>query len=172
MKLGKIMLLLGMSMMAHAKLQVGDKAPEFSLQDETNTVRSLSEFGRNKVVLFFYPKDGSYYCTKEACSLRDANELYKEHGITVLGISYDSPKSHLKFKQENHLPFTLLSDSKKEVAKMYGLGSSGLFCRFINYFYPERVTFLIDKGIIVSILRNINVNTQAEDILEAFGISK
>lgn len=157
-------------MMANAQLKVGDKAPEFSLKDETSIVRSLSEFNKNKVVIFFYPKDGSPNCTKEACSLRDANAVYKRNGIVVLGISYDSPESHAKFKEKYHLPFTLLSDSNKEVAKMYGLGSGWLGKRLVSHFFAERVTFLIDKGTIVAILKDINVNTQASDILKAFGI--
>ncbi len=172
MKLLRLILLMGVSLMANAQLKVGDKAPEFSLKDETNKVRSLSEFNKDKVVIFFYPKDGSPNCTKEACSLRDANTIYKKHGVVVLGISYDSPESHLKFKQEHHLPFPLLSDTNKKVAKMYGLGSGWFGKRILNHFYPERVTFLIDQGNIVQIIKNINVNTQAHDILKAFGIEE
>lgn len=158
--------------MANAQLKVGDQAPEFSLKDETNTIRTFAEFNKNKVVIFFYPKDGSPNCTKEACSLRDANAMYTKHNIVVLGISYDSPESHLKFKQQYHLPFTLLSDTDKEVAKMYGLGSGWFGKRMLNKFFAERVTFLIDQGKIVSILRDINVNTQAQDILKAFDIDE
>jgi len=141
---------------------VGLKAPLFTLNDSEDKLISLSDFKGKKVVVYFFPKSDTPGCTKEACSLRDSNELYKEKGIVVLGISYDSPESLHAFKTKYHLPFIFLSDSTKKVALEYGAYAS-----IINFFYPKRITFLInEEGIITHILDNINVSTHAEDILK------
>lgn len=168
MKLFKLLMMLGVGMSIKAAgLHVGDVAPQFSLPDENGVMRSLPT--NQKVVLYFYPKDDTPHCTKEACSLRDAYGHYAEHNIAVFGINYDSPKSHKAFKEKNHLPFSLLSDSRKDVAKKYGL-RTGFLGATLGYFFPNRVTFLIDKGVIVAILKNINVSQHADEILKEFGI--
>lgn len=147
-----------------SKTAQGKLAPSFSLKDETGTLRTLEEFKGKKVVLYFYPKDQTPGCTKEACSLRDSYADFAQHNIVILGISFDSPKSHMKFKEKYHLPFSLLSDSNKKVAKAYG-ATSWLF------FVPKRKTFLIDEnGMIVSEINDIDVTQHADQVLQAFGI--
>ena len=143
------------------KLKVGDKAPDFKLKDDTGTTRTLSEFKGDDVVLYFYPKNDTPGCTKEACGFRDNYQGYVDNEITVLGISFDSVESHKKFKEKYNLPFILLSDEKKEVAKAYG-AVGGLFSMF-----PKRITFLIDEnGKISHIYDKVAVTEHAEEILE------
>lgn len=141
--------------------KINQPAPEFSLLDSDGNMRTLSEFKGKNIVLYFFPKADTPGCTKEACAFRDATTLYKRHGIVVLGISYDSPEILKRFKKKYTLPFILLSDDKKEVAKTYGA-----YKTILNTLYPERITFLINKdGIITHILNHVNVTTHAEDIL-------
>lgn len=145
-------------------LQIGDAAPDFSLKDETGTVRKLSEFRGKNVAVYFYPKDQTPGCTAQACSIRDGFTDLKEADIYVLGISYDSPESHRRFKEKYHLNFPLLSDSDKSVSKLYNV--SGLLM-------PDRVTFLIDgTGHIIQILHDVNVKDHAHEIINAFKVQQ
>lgn len=95
------------------------KAPDFSLPDETSATRSLSEFIGKWLLLYFYPKDDTPGCTKEACGIRDSYGEFEKFGVWVVGISKDTPASHAKFKQKYNLPFTLLSDTEKTVIQAY-----------------------------------------------------
>ncbi|MCX5922861.1 MAG: peroxiredoxin [Candidatus Dependentiae bacterium] len=148
-------------------LKSGNAAPSFALPDETGTMRSLTEFRGKKVVLYFYPKDETPGCTQEACDLRDAYAIYKEHNITILGISYDSPASHTEFKAKYHLPFSLLSDTTHTVAHAYGADQHTM-----GHFFPKRMTILIDEqGNIVHTIEDVSVKDHVNDILKAFGIS-
>jgi peroxiredoxin Q/BCP len=125
------------------ELQTGDPAPRFTLNDQHGQLFSLdSLIGKMAIVLFFYPKDESYGCTKEACSFRDSYEDFKDAGAEVIGISADDEASHKSFAANHKLPFILLSDPGRKVAENYGVGKSlGIL--------PGRVTFVIDKqGII------------------------
>lgn len=141
-------------------LSVGDKAPEFSLPDQDAKMRTLSEFKGKYVVLYFYPKDNTPGCTKQACQLRDNFSEFKKQNIVVLGINYDSPKTHKLFAQQHHLPFTLLSDAKKLVAKQYG-AKNWWFLPF-----PYRMTFIIDpQGTVCAILPKVDVKTHATKVL-------
>ncbi|MDR3645965.1 MAG: peroxiredoxin [Candidatus Babeliales bacterium] len=150
---------------AENPLKLGQAAPRFSLPDETGKLRSLDEFKRKKVVLYFYPKDETSGCTAQACQLRDNYDIYKQNDIVILGVSYDSPASHAKFKANQHLPFTLLSDSKKEVAHLYGAD------KIIGNFVPQRKTFLInEQGRIVYMIENVDIANHSQEILKAFGI--
>jgi thioredoxin-dependent peroxiredoxin len=143
---------------------IGQKAPDFILPDENNNLRSLSDYYGKKVVLYFYPKDSTPGCTKEACAFRDAYQEYRDNNIIIIGISYDSPESHKEFKVKYHLPFTLLSDHKREVAKKYGA-----YNNIFNYFAPDRKTFLIDEhGTIINIFNNVDVAIHAQEILPYF----
>lgn len=143
-------------------IKVGNKIPSISLKDETGKLRNLSEFIGNKVVLYFYPKDDTPGCTKEACSLRNQYEEFTKRGIVIIGVSYDSPKSHKKFKEKYNLPFTLLSDKKKKAAKAFGA-----YKGILKYFVPARITFLINEnGEITHIIDNVDVTTHADKILE------
>jgi thioredoxin-dependent peroxiredoxin len=121
-------------------IKVDERAPEFTLPDETGKDRSLTEFlSAGAVVLYFYPADFTPGCTREACVLRDIHGEAQRAGLTVVGISPQSPKSHAKFKAKYQLPFILLSDRQKTVIKMYGVnGPLGIGVR--------RATFLIDAS--------------------------
>jgi thioredoxin-dependent peroxiredoxin len=120
-------------------LQVGDKAPEFTLPKANGESLTLSDFrGRAEVVLFFYPKDNSPACTAEACSFRDRYEVFRDAGAEVIGISTDSADSHARFAARFRLPFVLLSDNEGEIRERYGISATfGLF--------PGRTTFVIDR---------------------------
>jgi peroxiredoxin Q/BCP len=145
-----------------AELKVGDLAPEFSLMDEHGVPVSLKDYrGKNIVVLYFYPKDFTSGCTTEACSFRDDYKLYQEKGAVVIGVSLDSVESHSKFSERYTLPFAILSDKSKEVAKAYGvLGTGG--------FLAKRVTFIIDKnGKITHVFPKVDVKQHSEEVLKA-----
>lgn len=129
--------------MSSTALKVGQEAPDFTLRSSKEEDFTLSKLRSQKnVVLYFYPKDETIGCTKEACSFRDNYSKFVEMGAEVVGISSDSVESHKSFAENHHLPFTLLSDQKKQIRKLYGAnGTLSLF--------PGRVTFIIDKkGII------------------------
>jgi len=158
--------LLGISLLASAALKKGDLAPDFKLKDETGTLRSLQEFKNKKVVLYFYPMDNTPHCTAQACQLRNAYAIYKEHDIVILGISFDSVKSHAQFKKDHNLPFTLLSDNNKKVAHLYGADKG-----FTGYLVANRITVLIDEhGKIVQTIKDVTINTHSDEILKAYGI--
>lgn len=139
-------------------LKVGTKAPDFSLQDDTGKMRTLASFGP-KVVLYFYPKDNTSGCTAEACSLRDGYQELQHNAIAIVGISYDSVESHREFKQKHALPFALLSDTNKEVAKAYGTYTPVV---------PRRITYLIQDGIIKKVLADVDVKNHSAQIIAAF----
>ena len=124
-------------------IQVGDTAPDFSVEVHTGAQASLSQFrGRKAVVLYFYPKDGTPVCTKEACSYRDAYESFAEAGAVVIGVSADSTETHRAFAEEQGLPFLLATDEDGALRKAFGVPKSlGLL--------PGRVTYVIDKEGIV-----------------------
>ncbi len=124
-------------------VRVGDAAPEFDLADAAGKRVRLSDFrGKRSVVLYFYPKDDTPGCTKEACSFRDSYEAFKDAGAEVIGVSSDSEASHQKFAEKFRLPFTLVSDAGGAVRKRYGIPATlGLL--------PGRVTFVIDRDGIV-----------------------
>ena len=121
------------------KVSVGDRAPDFTLQTQRGENVTLSQFqGKKNVVLYFYPKDETVGCTREACAFRDSYELFTDLGAEVIGVSADSVESHKSFAEHHNLPFTLLSDLDNNVRKLYGATSTlGMI--------PGRVTFIIDK---------------------------
>lgn len=121
------------------KVQVGDKAPDFSLPTANGKEVSLKDFiGKSAVVLYFYPKDNTRGCTTEACAFRDSYEVFKENGAEVIGVSSDTEESHQQFAQQHRLPFILLSDKGGALRKRYGVPATlGLL--------PGRVTYVIDK---------------------------
>ncbi len=125
------------------RIKDGMEAPDFTLPSNKDNDFTLSKLrGHKNVVLYFYPKDETIGCTKEACSFRDNYQQFTEMGAEVVGVSSDSVESHRSFAENHQLPFTLLSDEKKQVRKLFGVsGTLGLF--------PGRITFIIDKkGII------------------------
>lgn len=149
-----------------AALQVGDKAPDFTVNDQDGNPIKLSHLRGKKVVLYFYPKDMTPGCTAEACNLRDNYRTMQKQGFEILGVSTDSEKSHRKFIEKEKLPFRLLSDSNKVVHDAYGTWiEKSMYGR--KYMGTSRVTFVIDeKGIIREIIGKVNTRDHAAQILE------
>lgn len=148
--------------------KAGDKAPEFSLPDQTGKVHKLADYKGQKVVLYFYPKDDTPGCTKEACSFRDSFEDFKKAGIVVLGVSVDDESSHTKFAEKYNLPFTLLADKDKKVVEKYGVwGEKNMYGK--KYMGTNRTTFLIgEDGKIVRVFDKVKPDEHAKEVLAAF----
>ena len=148
------------------ELQIKDEAPLFSLPNQDNAEISLLNFRGSYVVLYFYPKDKTPGCTTEACDFRDSMESLNALGAVVLGVSPDSVKSHQSFIGKESLNFTLLSDTNKEVLKMYGaFGVKKLYGK--EYEGVIRSTFLIDpQGKIAYIWKNVKVKGHIEEVRE------
>lgn len=148
------------------ELQIKDEAPLFSLPNQDNAEISLLNFRGSYVVLYFYPKDKTPGCTTEACDFRDSMESLNALGAVVLGVSPDSTKSHQNFINKESLNFTLLSDTNKEVLKMYGaFGVKKLYGK--EYEGVIRATFLIDpQGKIAHIWKNVKVKGHIEEVRE------
>ncbi len=147
-------------------LQIGDIAPDFTLADANGNSVSLSDFRGSRVILYFYPRDNTPGCTKEACSFRDAYPDYQSHNIVILGVSNDDAKSHQKFIRKHQLPFPLLCDPEGTVATLYG--SYG-FQKFMGkeYMGVYRHTFAIaPDGKIEKIYRKVKPETHGADILQ------
>lgn len=147
------------------QLKVGQKAPAFTLHNEMGQKVRLSDFKGKKVVLYFYPKDDTPGCTKEACSFRDGIDDIQECGAVVMGVSADSVESHQKFSKKFQLNFPLLSDPDKKVVQAYGVWKEkSLYGR--RYMGIERSTFLIDsKGKISMIFPKVKIQSHLEDVL-------
>ncbi|MEZ5427624.1 MAG: thioredoxin-dependent thiol peroxidase [Pyrinomonadaceae bacterium] len=149
-------------------LKEGDAAPDFKAKDQNGNDVSLADFRGQKVVLYFYPKDDTPGCTKQACSLRDGFPKLKKEGVTVLGVSTDDEKSHRKFIEKYDLPFTLLADTDKDLVNKYGVyGEKNMYGR--KYMGTNRTTFLIDDGgKIKKIFKKVKVSEHADEVLEGF----
>lgn len=149
-------------------LKEGTTAPAFKTTDENGEPVSLKDLRGQKVVLYFYPKDDTPGCTKEACSFRDAFSEYKKAGIKVLGVSPDSEAKHKKFVTKYNLPFTLLADTDRSIAEAYGVWGEKKFMGR-TYMGVHRTTFLIDeKGKIKKIFEKVKPEDHAREVLEAF----
>lgn len=148
-------------------IQAGEKAPNFTLADQDGNNHSLSDYKGKPVVLYFYPKDDTPGCTKQACGFRDDFSVYQEAGIPVLGVSPDSSKSHTKFINKYDLPFTLLADIDRKVIELYKVwGLKKNFGR--EYEGVIRTTYLIDgDGTIVTVLENVTAADHSQEILAA-----
>ena len=144
-----------------ALLTEGTKAPDFTLQDQDGRDVTLSqELTLGHVVLYFYPKDNTPGCTKEACSFRDLSEDFHVEGASIFGINTDSVESHRKFHEKNKLTFTLLADPDNTVTTLYG--ATGIFT------LASRVTYLIDsEGIIRKVYPDVTISTHAAELLQA-----
>jgi peroxiredoxin Q/BCP len=147
-------------------LKVGDKAPEFAVNDQNGNLVKLSDFSGKKVVLYFYPKDNTPGCTAEACNLRDNHQALKKAGYEILGVSTDNEKSHQKFINKFDLPFTLLADTEKDIHEKYGTWvEKSMYGR--KYMGTARVTFLInEKGVIEEIIEKVKTNDHTAQILK------
>ena len=148
-------------------IEIGDKAPDFTLPTDGNGKISLSKQRGRKVVLYFYPKDDTSGCTAEACGFRDTLPTFDKIDAAVIGISRDSVASHDKFKRKHDLPFTLASDEAGEVCERYGVWvEKSMYGR--KYMGIERATFLVDeKGVVRGIWRKVKVPGHVEAVLAA-----
>ena len=146
----------------------GSVAPNFAAKDANGETVRLKDLRGQKVVLYFYPKDDTPGCTKEACSFRDAFADFKKRDIKVLGVSIDSEASHKKFAAKYKLPFTLLADPDHSIAEAYGVYGEKKFMGR-TYLGVKRVTFLIDeKGKVKKVFDKVKPEEHARDVLEAF----
>jgi thioredoxin-dependent peroxiredoxin len=148
------------------KLEIGDKAPNFEGVDENGENISLSSLSGKKIILYFYPKDDTPGCTSEACDLRDNHIMWKEKGYEIIGVSPDSAKSHVNFKEKYNLPFLLISDPDKVIIKQFGAwGLKKLYGR--EYEGLLRMTFVIDEnGIITNIFEKVKTKDHTNQILD------
>lgn len=147
--------------------KIGDKAPDFSLMGDDGKEHSLKDFKGKKIVLFFYPKDDTSGCTKEACSFRDNTPLIKKKGAVVLGVSGDSVESHKKFVSKYNLNFGLLSNEDRSVLDAYGVWKEkSMYGR--TFMGIERTTFIIDEhGKISHIFPKVKVDGHTTEVLDA-----
>ena len=147
-------------------LKVGDKAPDFNTTDQNGEAIFLGYFAGSKLVIYFYPKDSTPGCTKQACNLRDNYEMLLSKGYKVLGVSADSAKSHLKFIEKHELPFPLLMDEDKKIINDFGVWGEKKFMGKI-YDGIHRTTFVIDeKGVIEEIITKVDTKDHTAQILK------
>ena len=146
-------------------LAVGTKAPEFTTIDQDGKRRALSDFQGRKVILYFYPKDNTSGCTKEACAFRDHFDRFRQLNVEIVGVSIDSEKSHKSFVQKYDLPFTLLADADKSLVQAYGVwGEKSLYGK--KYMGTNRVTYLIDEsGQVAAVFPKVKPDRHAEELL-------
>jgi thioredoxin-dependent peroxiredoxin len=143
-------------------LAVGTDAPAFTVKDTNGNTVSLSDYAGKTVVLYFYPKDDTPGCTKQACSFRDASTEYQGKDVVILGVSADDEDSHQKFTQKYNLNFPLLADTEKTLIKAYDVDGGG---------YAKRVTYVIDgSGKITHVDSSVNTSTHASDVLTTLGL--
>lgn len=150
-------------------LTVGQKAPDFTLTDKDGKSVSLSDFLGKKVVLYFYPRDNTPGCTRQACAFASAYDEFKTKNVEVIGISKDSVASHIKFAEKYNLPFILLSDPDRAAIEAYGVWQEKKMCGKVSM-GVVRTTFIIDEnGNIEKIMPKVKPDTNAEEILAYIG---
>ena len=143
-------------------LAVGTNAPAFTVKDTNGNNVSLSDYAGKTVVLYFYPKDDTPGCTKQACGFRDASTEYQGKDVVILGVSADVEGSHQKFTEKYNLNFPLLADTEKTLIKAYDVDGGG---------YAKRVTYVIDSsGKITHVDSSVNTSTHASDVLATLGL--
>jgi peroxiredoxin Q/BCP len=148
-------------------LAVGDKLDSITLLDHDNNPLDLSLLKGKKLVIYFYPKNNTPQCTKQACSIRDTYDQFQKNNIQVIGINYQSPADHRSFKKRYNVPFMLLSDPRGDAAKRLGA-----YRGVTRWFFPARTTILVnEEGTITHIMRTVDVATHVPTILNNFGIS-
>ena len=151
-------------------VSVGNPAPEFELLDDTNTIRKLADYRGKNVVLYFYPKDDTPGCVKEACNFLDDYSAYEKENIVILGVSPDDVKSHVKFKKKFDLPFPLLADEGHKICDEYGVWGPKKFMGR-KYEGVLRTTFLIDgNGEVIKVFENVRPAEHSAEVLSAFGV--
>lgn len=146
-------------------LETGTKAPDFSLYDQDGVLHTLSDYLGQKVILYFYPKDQTAGCIKEACSFRDNYPQIREKGAVVLGVSKDTVASHKNFEEKQQLPFTLLADPDHKVLELYDVWvDKNMYGKKVKG--TERSTYLIDEnGIIVKTYQKVKTATHTQDVM-------
>lgn len=152
-------------------ISAGIPAPEFEMLDDTGTSRKLSDFRGKNVILYFYPKDDTPGCTKEACNFRDDYSAYEKAGVVILGVSPDSVESHVKFKKKFQLQFPLLADDEHKVCDAYGAWGPKKFMGK-EYVGVLRTTFLIDvDGNIKKVYENVRPAEHSSELLGELGLA-
>ncbi len=146
-------------------LETGMKAPDFTLSDKDGNAVSLSDFAGKKIVLYFYPKDNTPGCTRQACAFAAAYEGFKSKNAVVIGVSKDSTASHIKFAEKYNLPFILLSDTELTAIKAYGVWQEKVMCGKKGM-GVVRTTFIIDEqGMILSVMPKVKPDSNAAEVL-------
>ena len=146
-------------------LEVGMKAPEFTLTDKDGNAVSLSDFLGRKVVLYFYPKDNTPGCTRQACAFTAAYEGFKAKDVVVIGISKDSVSSHLKFAQKHDLPFILLSDPELQAIQSYGVWQEKKLYGKVSMGVVRSTYLINEQGMIEKVMPKVKPDTNAAEIL-------
>ena len=150
-------------------LTIGQKAPDFTLSDKDGNAVSLSDFAGKKVVLYFYPKDNTPGCTRQACAFAGAYNEFQKRGVVVIGVSRDSVASHARFAEKYSLPFILLSNPDLEAIQAYGVWQEKKLYGKVSM-GVVRTTFLIDKnGLVEAVMPKVKPDTNAEEILAMLG---
>lgn len=146
-------------------LSVGDKVPSFDSTDQNGNSFNLDKFKDQKIVLYFYPRDNTSGCTAQACDLRDNFQEFKNNNYVIIGVSTDSPKSHVKFIEKNNLPFDLIADEDKSVHKLFGTWvEKKMYGK--TYMGTARKTFLIDENrVITDIIEKVKTKEHTNQIL-------
>ena len=152
------------------ELEVGQKAPTFEGQSQDGTTIRLSDYAGKKLALYFYPKDNTPGCTKQACNLRDNYDALLTEGVQIVGVSGDSVKSHVKFAEKHELPFPLIADTEKSIMMAYGVfGEKKMYGR--TYMGIKRTTILIDEeGVIQKIIKKPKTGDHSAEVLAGFGL--
>ena len=150
-------------------LEIGSLAPEFTLPDQNGDMRSLSDYRGQKVILYFYPKDMTSGCTKQACAFGELYPQFREKGAVVLGVSKDTVASHKRFEEKHGLPFTLLSDTEKTVIQAYDVWKEKKLCGKVSM-GVVRTTYLIDEdGVIVKAFDKVKAADNPAQMLGELG---
>ena len=153
-------------------LTVGSKAPDFTLTDREGRAVSLSDFRGKKVVIYFYPKDNTPGCTRQACAFAGAYAAFREKNVEVIGISRDSTASHQRFAEKYNLPFILLSDPEREAIEAYGVWQEKKLYGKVSWGIV-RTTFIVDEaGMIAAVMPKVKPDTNAAEVLAALDMEK
>ena len=147
-------------------LKIGDKMPEFEVEDQDGNIVKSSDFTGKKTVIYFYPKDNTPGCTAEACSLRDNYDALVAAGYNVVGVSKDSGASHKRFAEKNSLPFTLLSDSSTRMLQDFGAWGEKKMCRKVTVGTLRRTFIFSEDGTLERIIEKVDTKNHAAQILE------
>ena len=155
-----LLILLSFSSSSVANIKIGSKAPNFKLFNQDGEPVLLSDYKGKNLVIYFFPKAFTPGWTKQACGFRDEYDEYRRNNIEIVGISYDNQKKQKEFSKKYNLSFPLLADVDATVSKLYGVDT---------YFFPKRVTFLINKdGVVFDIIKNVSLNNYADQIIKIF----